>query len=445
MNNDSQPFPSEPDRPQPLAWEHDQSQLPAWDSGQPLPPAWEPDQALPPAWEPDPARAQRIHRSRRPLWIAGGAAAAAIVLVGAGVGATRSTASSPTVAPATSTPNGLGGQGLDDGGGRVDLTPNAGPLTGDGSGGFSPQTTAASLTTPATTRQQRGVVDINVVLGYQDVQAAGTGIVLTSTGEVLTNNHVVDGATAITVTVVSTGRTYTASVVGYDVTGDIAVIQLNGASGLTTANTAARSTVAVGAKVVGVGNAGGAGGTPSAAAGRVVAVDQTITASDQGGANAEQLTGLIETDAAIAAGDSGGPLYDSAGAVVGMDTAASSGGQVQGYAIPISRALSIASAIEAGASSRTVHIGTTAMLGVQVAGTSQTVVEGVLAGSAAARAGVVTGDTITVVAGRAVTTPTSLSAIVGSLTSGQRVSLHWTDQGGTTHRATVTLTAGPAL
>jgi S1-C subfamily serine protease len=318
-------------------------------------------------------------------------------------------------------------------------------LTGDGSGGFGSQTTAASLTTPATTRQQAGVVDINVVLGYQDGQAAGTGIVLTSSGEVLTNNHVVDGATAITVTVASTGRTYTASVVGYDVTGDIAVIQLNGASGLVTANTAARSTVAVGTKVVGVGNAGGVGGTPSAAAGRVVGVDQTITASDQGGANAEQLTGLIETDAAIAAGDSGGPLYDSAGAVVGMDTAASSGGQVQGYAIPISRALAVAAAIESGASSSTVHIGTTAMLGVQVAGTSQTLVEGVLAGSAAARAGVVAGDTITVVAGRAVTTPASLSAIVGSLTSGQRVSLRWTDQAGTTHRATVTLMAGPAL
>jgi S1-C subfamily serine protease len=365
-----------------------------------------------------------------------------MVLAGAAVGRTVSTWSTSSAATQSTTATGNGGPGGPGGG---DLAPQAGPLTGDGSDGYTSRAAAASLTTSATARQERGVVDINVTLGYQDARAAATGIVLTSTGEILTNNHVVDGATAISVTVVSTGRTYSASVVGYDITGDIAVIQLKGASGLATANTAARSTVAVGAKVVGVGNAGGVGGTPRAAAGHVVAVNQTITASDQSGANAEQLTGLIETNAAIAAGDSGGPLYDASGKVVGIDTAASSGGQAQGYAIPIARALAIAAAIESGASSSTVHIGTTAMLGVEVAGTSQTFVQAVLAGSPAARAGVVAGDQITVVAGRAVTTPTSLSSIVDSLTSGQRVSLHWTDRAGTAHRATVTLMNGPAL
>ena len=89
-------------------------------------------------------------------------------------------------------------------------------------------------------------------------------MILTSNGEVLTNNHVVNGATKISVTVVSTGKTYTATVVGTDATDDVAVIQLQGASGLTTVKTADSANVAVGDKVTGVGNAGGTGGTPSA-------------------------------------------------------------------------------------------------------------------------------------------------------------------------------------
>jgi S1-C subfamily serine protease len=91
-------------------------------------------------------------------------------------------------------------------------------------------TSAASVAS----RVSPGLVDINVTLGYQQARAAGTGMVLTPNGEVLTNNHVIEGATSISVTDVGNGRTYSANVVGYDRTHDVAVLQLVGASGLTT-------------------------------------------------------------------------------------------------------------------------------------------------------------------------------------------------------------------
>jgi S1-C subfamily serine protease len=164
--------------------------------------------------------------------------------------------------------------------------------------------------------------------------------------------------------------------------------------------------------VLALGNAGGAGGTPAYAAGSVTALDQTIVAGEQGGGSAQQLSGLIATDADVVAGDSGGPLVDSSGRVIGMDTAGSAGGTGrfgagqaaagQGYAIPINEAASIARQIEAGTGSGTVHIGATAFLGVGVADTGNGAqITSVLPGGAAARAGLVAGDTITAIDGRA--------------------------------------------
>ena len=146
---------------------------------------------------------------------------------------------------------------------------------------------------------------------------------LTSTGEILTNNHVIDGATSISVTDVGNGKTYKATVVGYDKSHDIAVLQLQGASGLKTAKIGDSSKATVGESVVAIGNAGGTGGTPSAAGGSIVALNQQITASDELGGASEQLTGLIEVNADVQPGDSGGSLVDSAGQVIGIDTAAS--------------------------------------------------------------------------------------------------------------------------
>lgn len=170
-----------------------------------------------------------------------------------------------------------------------------------------------------------GLVDVNTVLGLQGERAAGTGLVLTSDGEVITNHHVVQGATQITVTDIGNRKTYPAAVVGYDSTHDIAVLRLTNASGLTTVSLGDSSKVAVGDQVLGVGNAGGVGGTPSYAPGRVTALNQAITATDDSGANAEQLTGLIQDDADIRAGDSGGPLVNTSGQVIGIDTAGSGG------------------------------------------------------------------------------------------------------------------------
>ncbi|HEY2043780.1 MAG TPA: trypsin-like peptidase domain-containing protein, partial [Jatrophihabitans sp.] len=304
----------------------------------------------------------------------------------------------------------------------------------------------------ATSAQQVGVVDINTVLDYGTGKAAGTGMVLTSSGEILTNNHVVEGSTSISVVVVSTGKTYTGTVVGTDPTDDVAVVQLKDASGLATAKLGTSSALAVGNAVTAVGNAGGTGGAPSSATGQVTALNQSITASDGNGSNAEQLTGMIETNAAIQAGDSGGPLYSSSGSVIGIDTAASSSrssGQTVGFAIPIDKALSLAKQIESGTDNATIHQGYPAFLGVELQPTGQSAtggatISGILNGSGAASAGLAAGDTITAVNGTPVASADALSTKMATFNPGQQVKLSWVDSAGKSHSATVTLGTGPA-
>jgi S1-C subfamily serine protease len=312
---------------------------------------------------------------------------------------------------------------------------------GSGTGTFGGGTSQA--TTAATSAQQTGVVDIDVVLGGTQ-RAAGTGMVLTSDGEVLTNRHVVEGETSISVTVPATGRIYSARVVGVSTTTDVAVVQLVNASGLSTVQTSSAA-VGTGDSVVGVGNAGGTGGTPTAAAGTVTGVDRSITASDTDGSNSEQLTGLIETDAAIQPGDSGGPLLNASDQAVGMDTAASAQGN-DGYAIPIATALTVARQIEAGGSGTRAGAGTSAStsshgyLGVEVVdGADGAEVAGVVQASPAAGAGMTAGDTITSVAGHQVGSASDLSTVMSSLSPAQRVVVTWVGQDGATHSARITL------
>ncbi|MBO1755545.1 S1C family serine protease [Allobranchiibius sp. CTAmp26] len=296
-----------------------------------------------------------------------------------------------------------------------------------------------------------GVVDIDTVLGYQNESGAGTGMVLTSTGEVLTNNHVINGATSIKVTVVSTGVSYTATVVGTDPTQDVAVLQLQGASGLATVKTDSAS-VGTTDQVVGVGNAGGAGGTPSASTGKITATNATITASDEDGSSAETLHGLIQIDADIQPGDSGGPLYDTTGRVVGIDTAdqvTTVGSTTKGYAIPIGSALRIATQIESGTTSSTIHQGYPAFLGISLSSnptdsTTGAMVEQVLPNTSAIAAGLASGDVITAIDSHQITGPTSLQSTLATYRPGKRIQLTWTDQEGQAQSATVVLTAGPA-
>jgi S1-C subfamily serine protease len=330
--------------------------------------------------------------------------------------------------------------------GATNLQPAFNRFGGDGvgadGGGSTATGTAAASGTTATDAQQTGVVDITSTLGYQGAESAGTGMVLTSNGEVLTNNHVVAGATSIVVTVVRTGATYPATVVGTDPTADVAVLRLANASGLATATLSA-TPATVGETVTAVGNAGGTGVLTSAS-GTVTSLDQSITATDSSGADAEQLSGLIETDAGVQPGDSGGPLYDAAGAVVGMDTAASSSA-ADAYAIPIAAAEEIAAQIERGVSSSAIQKGYPAFLGVSVGeGQEGVSVLGILAGGPAGSAGMTAGDLITGVGGRSLTSAADLSAVLAGYSPGQRVSVSWTDADGVAHSATVTLATGPA-
>jgi S1-C subfamily serine protease len=298
-------------------------------------------------------------------------------------------------------------------------------------------------------------VDIDSTLSYEGDEAEGTGMVLTSKGEILTNNHVIEGGSSIRVVDVGNGKTYGANVVGYDRTADIAVLQLGHASGLQTVRLGNSSSVRKGQGVVGIGNAGGAGGTPSFAGGSVTALDRSITASDEADGTSEQLTGLIETNADIQPGDSGGPLVNSSGKVVGMDTAASAGfsfelgsASTQGFSIPINTALKIAAAINQGHSSSTVHIGPTAFLGVGVAssvprGPTGAVIESVASGSPAAKAGLTEGDTITSCAGHPVSSPNDLVTIIQNEKPGASVSLVYFSTSGARRTVTLRLTSGP--
>ena len=325
----------------------------------------------------------------------------------------------------------------------------SGPASSSAPGGPSNATAIASEVAP-------GLVDIESTLSYQGAEAAGTGMVLTSKGEILTNNHVIEGASSIRVVDVGNGKTYGATVVGYDRTADVAVLQLEHASGLQTVRLGNSSSVRKGQGVVGIGNAGGSGGTPSFAGGSVTALDQSITASDEAEGTSEQLTGLIETNADIQPGDSGGPLVNSSGKVIGMDTAASAGfsfelgsASTQGFSIPINTALKIAAEITEGHSSSTVHVGPTAFLGVGVAssgpgGRTGVVIESVASGSPAATAGLTEGDTIMSCAGHPVSSPTDLVKILQGEKPGASVSLVYLSTSGARRTVTVRLTSGPS-
>jgi S1-C subfamily serine protease len=338
--------------------------------------------------------------------------------------------------------------------------------TTSGGGATATSTTVLSSAQIAS-RVDPGLVDVTSTLGYQDATAKGTGIVLSADGLILTNNHVINGATSVTVTDIGNGQTYKATVVGYDESSDIAVLRAVGASGLTTASFGDSSAVGVGNSVVALGNAGGVDGTPSVATGTVVALNQSITASDENSGSSEQLTGLIESNAGIQPGDSGGPLVNVHGQVIGVDTAASTGYQfsgpggsggsggtgntTRGYTIPIDSAQSIARQIEAGDGSATVHIGATAFLGVAIdssqGGFSSgegVAIAGVNSGTPAASAGLEQGDVVTSVAGTTVNSGTSIQQVLERYHPGDKVGIGWTDAEGQSHTATVTLAAGPA-
>jgi S1-C subfamily serine protease len=338
------------------------------------------------------------------------------------------------------------------------------------------------------TKVKPGLVIINTALQYNSEAAAGTGMVLNSSGLVLTNNHVIEESTKITATVVSTGQTYPATVIGYDKTKDVALIQLQHASGLTTVPIGNSSSVKVGNAVVALGNAEGQGAI-TAKPGHVTALNQTITASDEGSSTAsETLTGMIQTNADIVPGDSGGPLAGSAG-VIGMDTAGNDAGDQQaptGFAIPINMALSVARQIAGGHASSTVTIGYPPFAGIFIGSgsssspqaqaqqqeqqngggggstaqcytsnsdlsvpsviapvSSGTLIIGTICGGPAAAAGMTGGAVITAVNGQAVGSPDDLASILSRFHPGDVISVTWVSPSGQRTTSSLHLAAGP--
>ncbi|WP_156687664.1 S1C family serine protease [Mycobacterium sp. Marseille-P9652] len=290
------------------------------------------------------------------------------------------------------------------------------------------------------------VVNINTRFGYNNAVGAGTGIVIDPNGVVLTNNHVISGATDISAFDVGNGQTYAVDVVGYDRNQDVAVLQLRGAAGLPTA--AIGGPASVGEPVVALGNAGGQGGTPSAVAGKVLALNQTVSADDTLTGAQETLSGLIQADTPIKPGDSGGPMVNNAGQVIGMNTAATdsykmSGGQ--GFAIPIGTAMGVAGQIRSGAASRTVHIGPTAFLGLGVVdnGGNGAKVQRVVTSGPAAAAGISPGDVITSVDGVAINGATGMTDVLVPHHPGDTIAVSFRTAGGDNRTQQVTLADGP--
>ena len=332
-----------------------------------------------------------------------------------------------------------------------------------------------------------GVVDVSADLDYLQETAKGTGFVIdAAAGLILTNNHVIDGATDVTITPVTSGRSYPARILGYDRADDVALLQVRGVPQLKALRIGSSARAQVGTPVLAIGNEGGQGGSPTVAPGVISGLDRTIIASDQSAGLTETLYGMLQTSANIRPGDSGGPLAGADGRVIGIDTAAGGSAVYSGYAIPIERAMPIARQIAAGRHGPRIQIGLPAFLGVLLpdsgsvnprrqasqelhqtgavsgsgsgctsgdttatpariapAGTGA-LVDGVLCGTPADQAGLFAGDVITSVGGRPVTSPRSLTALLSRYRPGSRVALAWVAPGASLHTAVVTLTAGPA-
>jgi S1-C subfamily serine protease len=311
-------------------------------------------------------------------------------------------------------------------------------------------------------------VDITSILSTENEEAEGTGMILTSNGEVLTNNHVIEGATSITAQVDGKGQKYTVKVLGTDATDDVALVMLEGASGLPAVTVGNSSAITVGDPVVAIGNALGLGGTPTVTSGIISALGRSVNATDAGASTSEHLSGMLQTDAPINPGNSGGPLVDASGQVIGMDTAALTGSGTQtasniGFAIPIDRALAIANQIQKGASSSTIQLGSRGIMGIDAETVAQAeasaqsflgssvtipvnygaVVEQVLSGYPAAKAGISDGDVIVGLNGERIASPTALTTALKGDKEGKTVSVTWVDGSGTRHTSSITLVAGP--
>ena len=442
----------------------------------PSPPPLSPPPAYDPAPPAPPARTVARHaresrrRSLTALAVAGFLSCAAIL--GYTMGTNHASDTNASSASARSTP-------------QVQIPGSSGGLssgnssTGSSSSGTNGQQSSIDLN-GITSKVSPAIV--NITSSLENGEAAGTGIVVSSSGLVLTNNHVITDSTNLQVEIGGDGSSHPAKVLGYDIADDVALVQIENVSGLTAASLGNSSSLQVSDAIVALGNAGGKGGSPSVVSGTVTALDQQITAADQDGSNAETLNGLIQVNANIQPGDSGGPLVSADGKVVGMDAAASSGnggfgfgGQStsnEGYAIPIEDALAIAKQIQSGNAGANIHVGAhRALLGVAITANSATAngyndpfggngsvggqsgngssasgngasVSGVQSGSGAESAGLKDGDTIVGIDKTTIGSARELTHAMVKYSPGDKVTVKWVDSSGQSQSATIELGSG---
>ncbi len=320
-----------------------------------------------------------------------------------------------------------------------------------GSGGSSSSSAASDVST--------ALVNINTTLSGGG-EGAGTGMIISSSGDVVTNNHVIANATSIHVEIAGDGSDHTAKVIGYDVADDVALIRINNVSGLDTIPIGDPDTVQVNDDIVVVGNALGRGGEPTSTPGTVVALNRQITATDADGSNAETLANMIQVEADVQPGDSGGALVGNDGTVVGMTTAASVNGfRFQqstagvGFAIRIDKAIGITQQIKKGDEVDGVHVGGRALLGVSISDESAfgfggssgdgALVQSVGSDTPAQDAGIQGGDVIVSIGDETIGSSGDLQDVMNGYHPGDKVSVGWVDASGDTQHATLELIEGP--
>jgi putative serine protease PepD len=298
-------------------------------------------------------------------------------------------------------------------------------LTGTPSSGTNASATTNGTVAAAAAKAMPSTVDIRVTTGQGT--AEGSGVVLTSDGDVLTNNHVVAGSTGPISVTLADGSTHTATVVGTSPSYDLAVLKLNGVSGLTAATLGRTSDVQVGQQVVAIGSPQGLTGTVTT--GIVSALNRTVAVEGEDG------TGVVynglQTDTAINQGNSGGPLVNLDGQVVGINSAIATSGSGStgsiglGFAIPVDQARRVAQEImNTGKATKPV-------LGVQgnastsssPSGAGGATVAAVTPGGPAEAAGLKQGDVVTKVGDASVGDFSDLVARIGAYSPGDKVTL----------------------